>query len=433
MSYNFTAESVSEGQSGKLADQIADALVDAYLKRDPRAHVNITTLLSAGMVVLSGHVISTARFDYRHIVRETIKNAGYNNSEYGFDGNTCAIISTLYEELPDNTQEDSHRQVSLPVDQTTVTGYATKETETYLPLPLDIAHRIVQILNEVRKKNRRMKYLRPDAKAQVTVEYTDRHRPRKISAISVSQQHDEFINPGNEKQASRDTAATKMQTKIAQDIWRTVLPKVRRSLPRRLKKFLRSQYQLIVNPHGNFVEGGPFSDTGVSGSLNDSDTFGGKASPGDSAISGKDSSFAARSGAYEARHIAKNLVAAGVADEIFIQLSYNAGMNAPFNVLADTNNSIKIKNMQGKKMKDEELTEHIKHIFDLRIESIRKRLGLNYPVFYPASIYGHYGKIPYQKETELNYEGETFSKEISFFSWEKLDYLEYIRKQFGID
>lgn len=433
MAYLFTSESVSEGHPDKVADQISDALLDEFLRQDPNAKVGVETLVTSGLAVLSGEVKTQSYVDVQQVARDVINAIGYNKSSYGFDGNSCGVLSSIHEQSP-NISRGVNRGKEEPGagDQGMMTGYATKETESYIPLPLELAHRILRTLKEIRIKGRRMKYLEPDAKAQVTVAYNDRNRPQHVDTIVVSTQHEEFITPGNHKPESIGTAEKRMQARIQRDIENIVLPKVRRGLPRRLKKYMKSNYRLLVNPTGKFVIGGPHGDTGVTGRKIIADTYGARGAHGGNAFSGKDPSKVDRSAAYEARHIAKNMVAAGVADEMELQIAYAIGVAEPVSLMVKTNNTVKARNKDGRKFTDDQIADKIRDLYDLRPYAIIQRLGLLNPIYRPTAAYGHFGREPYAREVEIWQNGYKMRREIEFFTWEKLDYAETLRDEFNL-
>lgn len=433
MSYLFTSESVSEGHPDKVSDQISDALLDEFLKQDPHSKVAVETLVTTGLAVLSGEVKTQSYVDVQQVARDVINEIGYVESSYRFDGDSCGVLSSIHEQSPDISRGVNGKEGELGAgDQGMMFGYATKETDNYMPLSLELAHRILLTLKEVREKGRKMKYLAPDAKAQVSVEYNDRHRPQRVDTIVVSTQHDEFITPGSNRPEAARSAEKRMLSRIHKDIETIVLPKVRRSLPRRLKKYLKSDFKLLVNPTGKFVIGGPHGDTGLTGRKIIVDTYGGKGAHGGGAFSGKDASKVDRSAAYAARHIAKNMVAAGVADEMLVQLAYAIGVSEPVSLMVDTNNTAKARTSSGKKVTDEEIASTIRELFDLKPEAIIKRLGLRNPIFRPTAAYGHMGRDPFTREVEFQLNGEKIRKEVEFFTWEKLDYVEAIKQKFNL-
>lgn len=432
MSYLFTSESVSEGHPDKVSDQISDALLDEFLKQDPNSKVAVETLVTTGLAVLSGEVKTKSYVDVQQVARDVINEIGYTQSSYRFDGNSCGVLSSIHEQSPDISRGVNRDGEVGAGDQGMMFGYASKETDAYMPLAQELAHRILLTLKEIRTKGRRMKYLGPDAKAQVTVEYNDKHRPQRVDTIVISTQHDEFIETNSNRPEALKSAEKKMLTRIQRDMESIVLPKVRRALPRRLKKFMDKNFKLYVNPTGKFVIGGPHGDTGLTGRKIIVDTYGGKGAHGGGAFSGKDASKVDRSAAYAARHIAKNMVAAGVADEMLVQVSYAIGVTQPVSLMVNTYNTVKARTKDGKKYTDEEIAQRISEIFDLRPKAIIDRLGLLNPIFRETSAYGHVGRDPFTKEVEFQLNGEKIRKEVEFFTWEKLDYTELIRQVFNL-
>lgn len=425
MGYLFTSESVSEGHPDKVSDQISDALLDEFLKRDPESKVACETLCTTGLVVLSGEVKTNAYIDVQQVAREVVNEIGYTKTEYKFTGDSCAVISALHEQSPDINQgvEREVEEEQGAGDQGIMFGYATAETDNYMPLAIDISHKLLIELAKIRREKRRMRYLRPDSKAQVTIEYDSKsNRPIGIHTIVVSTQHDEF-----------ETFNEEMSDRITADVERFLIPRVRRLYPRRLRKLFDTEYRLLVNPTGKFVIGGPHGDTGLTGRKIIVDTYGGKGAHGGGAFSGKDSSKVDRSAAYAARHIAKNVVAAGVCKECLVQLSYAIGVAEPISINVNTFNTTKIKDLDGKKMKDEEIANRIASIFDLRPNSIVKQYGLKNPIFKATASYGHFGREPY-KEMVTCYDenNQPYEKEVDFFSWETLDKVYDIKNLFGI-
>ena len=407
MSYLFTSESVSEGHPDKVADQISDALLDEFLRNDPESKVACETLVTTGLAVLTGEVNTKAWVDAPKIARQVINKIGYTKAEYMFDGNSCGVISAIHEQSQDinrgvvrKKEEDQGAG-----DQGMMFGYASKETDNYMPLSIELAHLFLTELAAIRCEGKKMKYLRPDSKSQITIEYSDRGKPQRVDTIVISTQHDDFIKPANDSVEAQLKADEEMIAKIKIDVDDILIPRVKRILPRRLKKMF-SDYKLLVNPTGKFVIGGPHGDTGLTGRKIIVDTYGGKGAHGGGAFSGKDSSKVDRSAAYATRHIAKNLVAAGVADEY------------------------------GKKLSDQEIAAKVNGLFDMRPSAIVKRFGLKNPIFLATAAYGHMGQKPYKKEvlfnTNGNGDGNAVKKEVEFFTWEKLDYVEKVQKEFGI-
>ncbi len=433
MNYLFTSESVSEGHPDKVADQISDALLDDFLRQDPHAKVACETLVTTGSVICAGEVKAEAYVDIQQVVRQTIRQIGYTKGEYMFDANSCGVLSALQEQSPDISQgvERTELENQGAGDQGIMFGYACREMDNLMPLPIELAHRFVQELAAIRKEGKRMKYLRPDAKSQVTVAYNERNKPQYIDTIVISTQHDEFME---------DEAA--MLQKIEQDVRQILIPRVKKTCPRNVQRLFKN-FKLFVNPTGKFVIGGPHGDTGLTGRKIIVDSYGGKAPHGGGAFSGKDSSKVDRSATYAARHIAKNLVAAGVADEVLVQLAYAIGVAEPVGIYVNTNRSCRLKDDNGKTLSDSLIAQRVKEIFDLRPYAITQRFGLCNPIFLPTASYGHFGRDTYEKEVEVRYQDkDTYVKEVDgckryfkkvrFFGWEMTDYVETIRKAFHI-
>lgn len=418
MAYMFTSESVSEGHPDKVADSISDAILDRYLAYDPDSKVACETLVTSGQVVLAGEVKSKTYIDVHPIVRETINTIGYTKCDYKFSGDSCGIITLLHEQSPDINQgvDRAKKENQGAGDQGMMFGYATKETENFMPLALDIAHRLVEELAKIRKEGKEMTYLRPDSKSQVTIEYSDDNIPQRIDTIVVSTQHDPF-----------DTDEKKMQQKIEKDIREILIPRVKNQLPKTIQNLFLDEYKLHVNPTGKFVIGGPHGDTGLTGRKIIVDTYGGKGAHGGGAFSGKDPSKVDRSAAYACRHIAKNLVAAGVANEILIQVSYAIGEVEPTSILVDTNGSAQVN------LSDAEISKKITDIFDMTPAGIENRLNLRNPIYTETAAYGHMGRTPktITKTFDCRYNGK-IEREVELFTWEKLDYVDEIKKVFQL-
>jgi S-adenosylmethionine synthetase len=426
MSYLFTSESVSEGHPDKVADQISDALIDNFLANDPNSKVACETLVTTGQVVLAGEVKSTAYLDVQDIARKVINKIGYTKGEYMFNGDSCGVISAIHEQSPDINQgvdrvsesEDFETKANAQGagDQGMMFGYATNETDNYMPLALDLAHAILKELAVLRRENNAIKYLRPDAKSQVTIEYSDDHKPIRIDSIVVSTQHDDF---GEEKA---------MLQKIHKDITEILIPKVKASQKKEIQDLFNDQIKYHINPTGKFVIGGPHGDTGLTGRKIIVDTYGGKGAHGGGAFSGKDPSKVDRSAAYAVRHIAKNLVAAGVADEVLVQVSYAIGVAEPCGVYVNTYGTSKVD------LHDGEISEKIQKIFDLRPYAIEQNLKLRNPIYQETASYGHMGRESYTADkTFRGSDGKYFTlKNLEFFTWEKLDKVEEIKKEFNI-
>ncbi len=417
MAYLFTSESVSEGHPDKVADQISDALIDHFMAFDPSSKVACETLVTTGLVALAGEVKSKAYLDVQQIARDTIQKIGYTKSEYQFDAKSCAVISAIHEQSDDINRgvdrEDPMEQGAG--DQGMMFGYATVETENYMPLALDLSHRILQELAALRREMKEITYLRPDAKAQVTIEYSDDNVPQRIDAIVVSTQHDEFGSSDEE-----------MLSKIKSDIKTILIPRVKAKLTPNLQALFTADIKYHINPTGKFVIGGPHGDTGLTGRKIIVDTYGGKGAHGGGAFSGKDPSKVDRSAAYATRHIAKNVVAAGVADEILVQVSYAIGVVEPMGIFVDTYGTSKVD------MTDGEIAKKISQIFDMRPAAIEKRLKLRNPIYSETAAYGHMGRKPEKKTITFSNAGQTAQVEVETFTWEKLDYLDQVKAGFGI-
>jgi len=418
MSYLFTSESVSEGHPDKVADQISDALLDHFLAFDPESKVACETLVTTGQVVLAGEVKSHTYLDVQDIARGVINKIGYTKGEYQFSGDSCGVISLIHEQSQDINQgvDRGAKEEQGAGDQGMMFGYATKETENYMPLALDISHKILKVLADFRRENKEITYLRPDAKAQVTIEYSDENVPQRIDTIVVSTQHDAF-----------DTDDAAMLRKVKDDMIQVVLPKVKEQLPEEIQALFDGQIQYHINPTGKFVIGGPHGDTGLTGRKIIVDTYGGKGAHGGGAFSGKDPSKVDRSAAYAARHAAKNLVAAGVADEILVQVSYAIGVVEPTSVLVNTYGTAKVD------LTDGEIAKKVARLFDMRPFSIEERLKLRNPIYLESAAYGHMGKQPetVTKVFESPYNGRV-EKVVELFTWEKLDMVDKIKTAFNL-
>jgi S-adenosylmethionine synthetase len=429
MPYLFTSESVSEGHPDKIADQISDALVDHFLAFDPQSKVACETLVTTGQVVLAGEVKSNTYLDLHKIARDVINRIGYNKSEYMFEAHSCGILSSIHEQSSDINQgvERESKEEQGAGDQGMMFGYATNETDNYMPLPLDLAHMILIELSAIRKEGKLMTYLRPDAKSQVTIEYSDDNKPLRIDSIVISTQHDEFILPKNGKEDARLVAQKSMQNKIKEDVINLVLPRVIKKLKPALRKLFTGSIKYHINPTGNFVIGGPHGDTGLTGRKIIVDTYGGKGAHGGGAFSGKDPSKVDRSGAYATRHIAKNLVAAGVCDEVLVQVSYAIGIPEPTNIYVNTYGTAHVK------MTDAQIAEKVKTIFPMRPYEIESRLKLRKPIYSETASYGHMGRTPEIKESTF-YDGSGRARKVKFetFTWEKLDKVQDVRKAFKL-
>ena len=417
MSYLFTSESVSEGHPDKVADQISDALIDYFMAFDPNSKVACETLVTTGLVTLAGEVKSNAYLDVQQIARDTIAKIGYTKSEYQFDAKSCAVISAIHEQSDDiNRGVDRKDPMEQGAgDQGMMFGYATTETDNYMPLALDLSHKILQVLADLRRAGDEIDYLRPDAKAQVTIEYSDDNVPQRIDSIVVSTQHDDFSDNDEE-----------MLAKIKSDIINILIPKVKAQLPEKLQQLFTDDITYHINPTGKFVIGGPHGDTGLTGRKIIVDTYGGKGAHGGGAFSGKDPSKVDRSGAYATRHIAKNLVAAGVADEILVQVSYAIGVVEPMGIFVDTYGTAKVD------MTDGEIAKIVMDLFDMRPYAIETRLKLRNPIYSETAAYGHMGREPEVKVIEFKNGGETVKKEVETFTWEKLDYVDKVKAAFNL-
>jgi S-adenosylmethionine synthetase len=416
MAYLFTSESVSEGHPDKVADQISDALLDEFLRRDPESKVACETLVTTGLVVLSGEVKTNAYVDVQQIAREVIRKIGYVHADYMFEADSCGVISSIHEQSQDINRgvERGNEEDQGAGDQGMMFGYACKETDNYMPLSLELSHMLLQELAEIRREDKQMKYLRPDAKSQVTIEYGDDSQPRRIHTLVVSTQHDPF---------DEDAAMLKS---IENDVRSILIPRVVSKLPQRLKVLFKDDFLLYVNPTGKFVIGGPHGDTGLTGRKIIVDTYGGKGAHGGGAFSGKDSSKVDRSAAYAMRHIAKNMVASGLADEVLVQVAYAIGVAKPVGLYVNTFGTAKVK------LDDGEIARRIDTLFDLRPAVIIKRFGLKNPIFLPTAAYGHMGREPFSKKVTLLRNGSSETKEVDFFAWEKLDFVGKIKTTFGI-
>jgi len=414
MAYLFTSESVSEGHPDKVADQISDAIIDEFLKQDPESKVACETFCTTGLVVVGGEIKSKAYVDIQKTVREVVAKIGYTKADYMFEANSCGVISTIHEQSSDINQgvERSNPEEQGAGDQGMMFGYACKETDNYMPLPLELAHTLLKELAAIRREGKKMKYLRPDAKSQVTIQYSDKGKPEKIDTIVISTQHDDF---------AKDDV---MLAKIKDDVINILIPRVKKLLPKRVKKLFGKDIKYHVNPTGKFVIGGPHGDTGLTGRKIIVDTYGGRGAHGGGAFSGKDSSKVDRSAAYATRHIAKNLVAAGVADEVLVQVAYAIGVAQPVGLYVYTYGSGKVRNAAGKKLSDGEIAAGVVKLFDMRPSAIVKRFGLKNPIYSPTAAYGHMGRTP--GFVEVN------GKKYETFAWEKLDYVEKIKQEFGI-
>jgi len=422
MSYLFTSESVSEGHPDKVADQISDALLDEFLRRDQQSKVALETLVTTGLVVLSGEVHTNNYVDAQQIAREVIRKIGYTKAEYMFDADSCGVISTIHEQSQDIRQGvDRKDELDQGAgDQGMMFGYACKETDDYMPLSCDLSHQLLQELALIRREGKDMTYLRPDSKSQVTIEYGANGQPSKVHTIVVSTQHDQFEQDDD-----------KMLAKIKEDVRNILIPRVKEKLPQRIQSIFSDDFILHVNPTGKFVIGGPHGDTGLTGRKIIVDTYGGKGAHGGGAFSGKDPSKVDRSAAYAMRHVAKNLVAAGIADEVLVQVAYAIGVAQPLGLFVNTYGKSNIS------LNDGEIASRIMDVFDLRPAAIIQRLGLKNPIYLPTASYGHMGRNHYTQKIELIKNSncdreERIEKEVDFFAWEKLDFVDDLKKEFGL-
>ncbi len=416
MSYLYTSESVSEGHPDKVSDQISDSILDHLIAADPESKVAVETMVTTGLTVISGEVKTEAYIDVQQVARKAIQKIGYTEGDYMFDAHSCGVLSAIHEQSPDINQgvERKDEMEQGAGDQGMMFGYATNETENFMPLPLDLSHKILIELANTRREKEVMTYLRPDAKSQVTIQYDENNKPEKVHTIVVSTQHDDFA----EEQ--------KMLDKIKQDVKDILIPRVKSKLSPELQKLFGDDIIYHVNPTGKFVIGGPHGDTGLTGRKIIVDTYGGKGAHGGGAFSGKDPSKVDRSAAYATRHIAKNIVAAGVADEILVQVSYAIGVAKPMGIYVNTYGTSRVD------LSDGEIAEKIGEIFDMRPAAIIKRLKLKEPIYSDTAAYGHMGRTPEIKELTFNVNGSTVTKKVETFTWEKLDYTDKIKSVFGL-
>ena len=428
MAYFFTSESVSEGHPDKIADQISDALIDNFLAFDADSKVACETLVTTGQVILAGEVKSNTYLDVQQIARDVIKKIGYTKSEYMFDANSCGILSAIHEQSADINQgvDKENKEEQGAGDQGIMFGYATTETEDFMPLALDLSHKLLQELAEIRRENSEITYLRPDAKSQVTLEYGDDNKPKRVVTIVLSTQHDDFVTPENNSLDAKKTAEETMQKQIKKDIISILIPRLLKKYPQ-YQPYFNEDIVYHINPTGVFIIGGPHGDTGLTGRKIIVDTYGGKGAHGGGAFSGKDPSKVDRSAAYAARYLAKNLVAAGVAEELLIQVSYAIGVAEPMGVFVNTYGTSKVN------LSDGEIAKKIQEIFDLRPYHIENILKLRKPIYSETAAYGHMGrKNEIVTKTFKNPNGEEKSLEVELFTWEKLDKVDLIKKTFNI-
>lgn len=434
----FTSESVTEGHPDKIADQISDAVLDAILSKDPKGRVACETVVTTGQIHVVGEISTQCYVDIPKIARDTVINIGYDRAKYGFDGNTCGVLVSIDEQSPDiamgvdkalEAKEGNAAEEEIGAgDQGMMFGYATNETENYMPLSLDLAHKLLMVLAEIRREGKVMTYLRPDAKSQVTIEYDDNGKPVRIDTIVVSTQHDEFVTPADSSKEAQLKADEEMLAKIRQDVIEILMPRVIAGIHNEeVLALFNDRIVYHVNPTGKFVIGGPHGDTGLTGRKIIVDTYGGKGAHGGGAFSGKDPSKVDRSAAYAARHIAKNMVAAGVADEMLVQVSYAIGVARPINIYVNTYGRSNVK------LSDGEIAKKIDQLFDLRPKAIEERLKLRNPIYEETASYGHMGREP--KVVTKTYESmyhEAKTLEVELFTWEKLDYVDKIKEAFGL-
>lgn len=412
MSYLFTSESVSEGHPDKICDQISDALLDSFLAQDPESKVACETLVTTGLVVCAGEVKTEGYVSVDDVARRVIRRIGYNKSDYQFDYKSCGVISTIHSQSPDINQgvERAVLEDQGAGDQGMMFGYACNEMDNYMPLPVELAHRLVQDLAAIRREGREMTYLRPDSKSQVTVQYSENHIPERIDSIVVSTQHDDFADE-----------ATMLET-IRRDVQNILIPRVIKDCPEKVQKLFNTDYQLFVNPTGKFVIGGPHGDTGLTGRKIIVDTYGGRGAHGGGAFSGKDPSKVDRSAAYATRHIAKNMVAAGLCDQALIQVAYAIGKADPVGLYVNTYGTAKVN------LTDSEIAQRIAKIFPMRPHAIIERFQLKNPIYEPTASYGHFGRDCYEAEVETS----AGKRKVTFFPWERLDYVQAVKKEFGL-
>ncbi len=429
MNYLFTSESVSEGHPDKVADQISDAILDEFLARDPQSKVACETLVTTGQVVLAGEIKSEAYIDLQDVTRRVINHIGYNRSELRFDGNACGIFSALHEQSGDINRgvERAEATEQGAGDQGMMFGYATNETPLYIPLTLALSHSLMMELAAIRREGKVMTYLRPDSKSQVTVEYDEQNRPVRVDTIVVSTQHDEFVDAEVEG-ISQDDADRRMLDIIRADVNNILIPRVKAKLPEELRVLLDDNFRLLVNPTGKFVIGGPHGDTGLTGRKIIVDTYGGHGAHGGGAFSGKDPSKVDRSGAYAARHIAKNLVAAGVADRVLVQVAYAIGCAKPVSLCVNTYGTAHVQ------LGDAEISARVNNIFDMTPHGIETRLKLRQPIYLETASYGHMGRTPrtVTKHFASPYDSKPIDIEVELFTWEKLDYVDAVKEAFNL-
>ena len=447
MGYLFTSESVSEGHPDKVADQISDAMLDEFMRWDPESKVACETFVTTGLVICGGEVKTQGWVDVQETARRVVREIGYTKAEYRFDCDSCGVISTIHEQSPDINQGvvREKKEDQGAGDQGMMFGYACHEMDNLMPMSVELAHIMLQELAGIRREGKQMKYLRPDSKSQVTVEYDDNGKPLRIDTIVVSTQHDEFVKPKDNSAAADKVAEKAMQDKIREDVEKILITRVKKTLPARIQKLFQGDYKLFVNPTGKFVIGGPHGDTGLTGRKIIVDTYGGHGAHGGGAFSGKDPSKVDRSAAYAARHIAKNMVAAGVADKVMIQVAYAIGVAQPVGLYVNTYGTAAVKDKKGNILTDGAIAEKVSKVFDMRPYAIVERFGLKNPIYQPTASYGHFGRDYYTKEVEVFYPvkgvkpskvngngKEVYLKKVEFFAWEKLDFVDKVKKEFGI-
>lgn len=430
MNYFFTSESVSEGHPDKVADQISDAILDEFLAQDSASKVACETLVTTGQVVLAGEVKSNAYIDLPEVARAVINRIGYTKSEYKFDGDSCGVFSAIHEQSADINRgvERTDEMDQGAGDQGMMFGYASNETGNYMPLSLDISHQLLVELAAIRREGKVMTYLRPDSKSQVTIEYNEAGKPVRVHTIVVSTQHDEFVVPAHKTAEEIERADSEMLQTIFRDVKNILIPRTMAKFPNDIESLFDDNFILHVNPTGKFVIGGPHGDTGLTGRKIIVDTYGGKGAHGGGAFSGKDPSKVDRSAAYASRHIAKNLVAAGVADEVLVQVSYAIGVAEPVNLYINTYNKSNVN------LTDAEIAQKVQALFDMRPKAIEERLKLRNPIYQETAAYGHMGRTPQtvQKTFQSRYLNQPIVREVELFTWEKLDYVDVIKAEFGL-
>jgi S-adenosylmethionine synthetase len=434
MSYYFTSESVSEGHPDKVSDQISDAVLDEMLRHDPNSKVACETLVTTGLAMIAGEVKTTAYVDLQHVARETIRRIGYVKAAYQFDADSCSVLSALHEQSSDINQGvvRAREEDQGAGDQGMMFGYAVKEMDDLMPYTTEIAHDLLFEMAKIRREGKEMTYLRPDSKSQVTLEYDDDGNPIRIDTIVISTQHDDFDTEEN------------MQKKIKEDCANILIPRVVSQYNSKIKQLFTDELRLLVNPTGKFVIGGPHGDTGLTGRKIIVDTYGGHGAHGGGAFSGKDASKVDRSAAYAARHIAKNIVAAGVADQILVQVAYAIGVDKPVGFYVNTYGTAKVKDEDGNIMRDGAISKKIENLFDMRPYAIVSRFGLKNPIFVPTASYGHFGRESFDKEIEVYFEDDSttfvenrnglnvYKKTVTFFPWEKLNYVDQVKAAFNL-